>query len=100
MDDSAEILFQSFSQEALESRSGMGREVRSFKLSVQHHLCRPRRHQPSKVLEEAIVACHMPGPYEFPSHDRLQALKGKPLELYVLNEWDFNFCVRSSPLWG
>ena len=34
-DDSAEILFQSFLQEALVSSSGMGRDVHSWMLSIQ-----------------------------------------------------------------
>ena len=48
-DDSAEILFQSFLQEALLNISGMGRDVRSLMLSFQHILCRPQRRPPSKV---------------------------------------------------
>ena len=48
-DDSAEILFQSFLQEALVSSSGMGRDVHSLMLPIQHFLCRPRRRPPSKV---------------------------------------------------
>ena len=38
-DTSAEILFQSFPQEALVSSSGMGKDVHSLMLSVQHFLC-------------------------------------------------------------
>ena len=49
MNDSAEILFQSFLQEALVSSSSMGRDVHSLMLSIQHFLCRPRRRSPSKV---------------------------------------------------
>ena len=37
-DDSAEMLFQSFLQEALVSSYGMGRDVHSL-MSVQHFLC-------------------------------------------------------------
>ena len=37
-DDSAEILLQSFLQEALVSSSGMGRDVYSVMLSIQHFL--------------------------------------------------------------
>ena len=48
-DDSAEILFQSFLQEALVSSSGMDGDVHFFLLSIQHFLCRPRRRPPSKV---------------------------------------------------
>ena len=41
-DDSAEILFQSFLREALVSSSGMGRDVHSLMLPIQHYHCRPR----------------------------------------------------------
>ena len=44
-----EILFQSDLQEALASSSGMGRDVHSLMLSIQHFLCLPRRRPPSKV---------------------------------------------------
>ena len=37
-EDSAEILFQSFLQEALVSRSGMGRDVHSL-MAIQHFFC-------------------------------------------------------------
>ena len=48
-DDSAEILFQSFLQEALLSSSSMGRDAHSLMLSIQHFLCQPRHRPPSKV---------------------------------------------------
>ena len=48
-DDSAEILFQSFLQEALENSSGTDRDVHSLMLNIQHFLCRPRHRPPSKV---------------------------------------------------
>ena len=48
-DDSAEILFQSFLQEALLSSSSMGKDARSLMLSIQHFLCQPRHRPPSKV---------------------------------------------------
>ena len=48
-DDSAEILFQSFLLEALVCSSGIGRDVHSLMLIIQHFLCRPRRRPPSKV---------------------------------------------------
>ena len=48
-DDSAKILFQSCLQEALVSRSGMGRDVCSLMWSIQHFLCQWRRRPPSKV---------------------------------------------------
>ena len=47
-DDSADILFQPFLQEALLSSCGIFRDVHSFTLSIQHSLCRPRRCPPSK----------------------------------------------------
>ena len=54
-DDSAEILFQSFLQEALSDSSGMGRYVRSLVLSIQNILCRPRRRTPSKVPGSMVL---------------------------------------------
>ena len=54
-DDSAEILFQSFLREAIVSNSGMGRNVYSLRLSIQHFLCRPRRRPPSKVPWRMIL---------------------------------------------
>ena len=48
-DDSAEIFFRSFLQEALVSSSGTGRDVYSLMVSIQHFLSRPRRRPPSKV---------------------------------------------------
>ena len=47
--DSAEILFQSFLQEALVSRFGKGGDVHSLMMSIKHFLCRPRCRLPSKV---------------------------------------------------
>ena len=38
MDDSEEILFQSFLKEALVGSSGMGRDVHTLMLSIQHFL--------------------------------------------------------------
>ena len=76
-DDSAEILFQSFQQEALMGSSGMGRDVHSLMLSVQQFLCRPRRRPPLQGavkdgLGEAVVACDIPEPCKFPSHHGCQ----------------------------
>ena len=48
-DDSAEILFQSFLQEAIVSTFSLGRDVHSLTLSIQHFLCRPRRRPSSKM---------------------------------------------------
>ena len=50
-DDSAEILFHSFLQEAFVSSSCMGRDVRSLMLSIQHFLCWQRRRPPLKCPE-------------------------------------------------
>ena len=62
-DDSAQILFQSFLQQALVSSSGVGRDVHCLVLSIPHFLCRPRRCPPSKDgFGEAVVACDMPEP--------------------------------------
>ena len=48
-DNSAEILFQTFLQDALVSSSGMGRYVHSLVLSIQHFLCQPQHCSPSRV---------------------------------------------------
>ena len=64
-DNSAQILFQSFLQEALVSISGMSGHVHSLMLSIQHFLCRPRQ-------EEDVVTCDMPEPCRFPSLDSSQ----------------------------
>ena len=71
-DDSAEIIFRSFLQEALVSNSGMSRDVHSLVLPTQHFLCRQRRRSHSKVplgvvFGEAVVACDMPEPCMFGS---------------------------------
>ena len=54
-DNSAQIFFQSFLQEALVSRSGMGRDVHSLMLSIQYFLCRPWRRPPSKVTRSMVL---------------------------------------------
>ena len=48
-DNLTEILSQAFLHEALVSNSGMGRDVHSLMLSIQHFLCQPWHHPPSKV---------------------------------------------------
>ena len=48
-EDSAEILIQSFQQEAFVSTSGIGRDVHFLMLSIQYILCQPWRPQPSNV---------------------------------------------------
>ena len=87
MDDSAEILFQSFLQEALVSSSGMGRDVHSsFALSILHFLCRPRRRLglkcPGDGFEEAVVTRDMTKPCELPT---------KPCELPSLDSCQNRF---------
>ena len=42
-EDFAEILFQSFLQEAIVSSSDMGKDVSPVMLSIQHFFCRLRR---------------------------------------------------------
>ena len=54
-DDSAETLFQSFLQEALVTSSGMGRDVCSLMLSIQHFFTQPQRHQPPKVPSRVVL---------------------------------------------
>ena len=72
-DDSAEILFQFFLQEALVSSSGMSRDVRSL-------MSTPALSLPTKALPilqgalkdgfgEVVRACDMPEPCKFPSLD-------------------------------
>ena len=48
-DDSAEILFQPFLEEAIVSSFGKSTDVHSLMMSIQHFLWRPRRRPPSKV---------------------------------------------------
>ena len=48
-DNSAEILFESFLQKAIENSSGMGRDVHSLMLSIQHFLSWLWHHPSSKV---------------------------------------------------
>ena len=54
-DDSAEILFQCFLQEAIVSTSGMGMDVHSLMLSIQHFLCQPRRRPFFKVPWRVVL---------------------------------------------
>ena len=71
-DDSVEILFQSFLQEALVSSSVMGREVHSF--DVVHPAFPLPTTAPTSLrgalkdgFGEAVVACDMPQPCKVPS---------------------------------
>ena len=74
--DSAEILFQSFLQEAVVSSSGMGRNVHSDVVHPGFPL--PTTASPALLgtlkdgFGEAVVACAMPGPCKFPSLDSCQ----------------------------
>ena len=54
-DDSVETLFQSFPQKARVSSSGMGRDVHSLMLSIQHFLFRPQHCSPSEVLWRKVL---------------------------------------------
>ena len=60
-DDSAEILFQPFLQEAIVSISGMGRDGHSLILSIQYFLWWPWHRPPFKDgFGEAVMAYDMP----------------------------------------
>ena len=74
IDNSAEMLFQSFLQEAILSSSGMGRDVNSLMLSIQHFLCQPQHRQGALEDEigEAVVVCCVPKPCKFLSLDSCQ----------------------------
>ena len=54
-DTSAEILFQSFLQEAPVSSSGKSRDVHSLMLFIQHLPCRLRRQQPSRMPRRMLL---------------------------------------------
>ena len=54
-DESAEILFQSFLQEALVNSSGMGRDVHFLMMSIQHFLCQPWCHPASKMPQKMVL---------------------------------------------
>ena len=76
-DDSAEILFQSFLQEALVSSSGMGRNVHSLMLSTSAFplptTVSPTLQSALKYgFEEAVFVCDMPNRCKSPSHDSCQ----------------------------
>ena len=44
----------------------------------------------SPTVSVACMAIYWPTP----------GFKGRTFKLCVLNRWDFNFCIHSSPLWG
>ena len=54
-DDSAEILFQSFLRDAIVSNSGMGRDVRSLTLSIQHDRQHRKRKKKKSFTEKTTV---------------------------------------------
>ena len=72
-DNSAEILFLTFLQEALVSSSGMGRDVHSLMLSIQHSSASHGITHPPRSLKdgfgEVVVVCDMPDSCKFPSFD-------------------------------
>ena len=74
-DDSAQILFQSFLQEALVSSSGIGRDVHFLMLSIQLFLCRPRRRPPSKVSWRMVLE-RLSGRVTCPNHASFLLLTG------------------------
>ena len=65
MDDSAEIFFQSFRRETTITSSGMGEDVHSLTLSIQHFLCRQRGRPPSKVQLSPRAHLHVVGMLRF-----------------------------------
>ena len=71
-DSSAEILLQTFLQEAMVSRSGIGRDVHSLILSIQPFLCRPGCCVLKDGFGEAVVVCGVPEPCMFSSLDSCQ----------------------------
>ena len=57
--------------------SGMGKDVHSLTLSIQHFLCPSQRHHTLQGVTrddfgEAVAACDMPEPCKFPSLDSCQ----------------------------
>ena len=67
-----QILFPIFPQEAILSNSGIGRDVHSLLLSIQHFLLRntaspTRQNAPRDGLVEAVVAAGMSEPFELSS---------------------------------
>ena len=71
-DDSEEILFQLFLQEAIVNSSGMGWD-RCPLFDVVHQADFPLLTTASSTLNgEAVVACDMPEPCKFPSLDSCQ----------------------------
>ena len=76
--DSAEILFQSFLQEAVVSSSGTGRDVHSLTRPprfsyADHGIVDPPRY-PEGWFGEAFMARDTPQPREFPSLDSCQKM--------------------------
>ena len=77
-DDSGEILFQSFLQEAVVSSSGAGRDVHSLTRPprfsyADHGIVDPPRY-PEGWFGEAFMARDTPQPREFPSLDSCQKM--------------------------
>ena len=74
-DNSAEILFLTFLQEALVSSSGMGRDVHSLMLSIQHSSADHGVVHPPRCLEGWFWrgCCDIPEPCKFPSLDSCQS---------------------------
>ena len=71
-DDSAEILFQSFLQEAVVNSSGIGRGSHSLALSIQYFFSADQgvAHTlpcPERCFEDAVVDRDLAEPCKFPS---------------------------------
>ena len=105
-DDSVEITLQSVLQEALVSSSGMGRDVHSLMLSIQHFFCRPRRRPPSDVSWRMVLE-RLPWRVTCPNHAKCEAQSYKPtfwpavglkerFQLSFLSRGSLNFCVCST----
>ena len=85
-DNQAEILFQSFLREVAVSSSGMGGDVHSSMLSIQHFLCPSWCHPPSKVTWGMVL-------------ERLSSVTACGTQSSVLRRREFNFCIHNTPQW-
>ena len=82
MDDSAEILSQSFLQEAIVSKSGRGRDAHSLTLSIQCFLYKPWHH-PSSQVPWRMVLQRLSLHETFPNHASFP----------LLTDMVFHFCI-------
>ena len=93
-DNSAEILFQSFLQEALVSSSGMGRDVYSL-MSIQHFLCWPQHCSPSKMPWRMVLrgCCGTAHAQTIQVSVSWQLQEAVPVDLQLQGSWS---CSSSS----